>query len=293
MDRVQEIKMSNRTILTMGANANKKLMRELYWDQIESTIWHRKEYFKGHKFDSRNFTSLVNRMRNRIKGNEYGSFSLYLGESLEAIYEYRTKSKRLGLLCYASPEIPCAGFIHAPYSQEGRICSVSGLYTIMTDDRVQGFYYYNHIQSHDGNYEPHVLYLPKVPFYPDGLDRDHEFQCNILLSAPPVWRLTENHPELKSGLLKNLKNHLRMIFDVAKDNRIDTLLIGPYGCEPYFGWEPWALVDSLVAVLEEYKENFKNIVFVIPKHEQAGYSKFVAAFEGHGYLLKNLASSGF
>lgn len=276
MEGIQKIKMSSHTILTMGANANRQTMSILYGDKIAKTIKNKKEYFPGDELHNPTDYNLLDRLPFMKYIKRQCDLTLFEGETLEALYRYREVSNRIAILCSASPETPCEGFKNAPYSQEGRICSVSALYAIMSDTKLESFYLWNREHRDGGNYPPHAVFLPNVPFYPEGTEK--EFECNIISISPPV---SSDDPQV----LENFKNHLRMIFAVARDNRIDTLLLSPYGLEPPCLWPPETIVDVLMQEPPKYEKFLKNLVFIIPKHEKAGYSKFVAKFRSYGFHI--------
>ena len=276
MEGIQKIKMSSHMILTMGANANRQTMSILYGDKIAKTIKNKKEYFPGDELHNPTDYNLLDRLPFMKYIKRQCDLTLFEGETLEALYRYREVSNRIAILCSASPETPCEGFKNAPYNQEGRICSVSALYAIMSDTRFESFYLWNREHRDGGNYPPHAVFLPNVPFYPEGTEK--EFECNIISISPPV---SSDDPQV----LENFKNHLRMIFAVARDNRIDTLLLSPYGLEPPCLWPPETIVDVLMQEPPKYEKFLKNLVFIIPKHEKAGYSKFVAKFRSYGFHI--------
>ena len=276
MEGIQKIKMSSHIILTMGANANRQTMSILYGDKIAKTIKNKKEYFPGDELHNPTDYNLLDRLPFMKYIKRQCDLTLFEGETLEALYRYREVSNRIAILCSASPETPCEGFKNAPYNQEGRICSVSALYAIMSDTRLESFYLWNREHRDGGNYPPHAVFLPNVPFYPEGTEK--EFECNIISISPPV---SSDDPQV----LENFKNHLRMIFAVARDNRIDTLLLSPYGLEPPCLWPPETIVDVLMQEPPKYEKFLKNLVFIIPKHEKAGYSKFVAKFRSYGFHI--------
>lgn len=276
MEGIQKIKMSSHMILTMGANANRQTMSILYGDKIAKTIKNKKEYFPGDELHNPTDYNLLDRLPFMKYIKRQCDLTLFEGETLEALYRYREVSNRIAILCSASPETPCEGFKNAPYNQEGRICSVSALYAIMSDTRLESFYLWNREHRDGGNYPPHAVFLPNVPFYPEGTEK--EFECNIISISPPV---SSDDPQV----LENFKNHLRMIFAVARDNRIDTLLLSPYGLEPPCLWPPETIVDVLMQEPPKYEKFLKNLVFIIPKHEKAGYSKFVAKFRSYGFHI--------
>ena len=276
MEGIQKIKMSSHTILTMGANANRQTMSILYGDKIAKTIKNKKEYFPGDELHNPTDYNLLDRLPFMKYIKRQCDLTLFEGETLEALYRYREVSNRIAILCSASPETPCEGFKNAPYNQEGRICSVSALYAIMSDTRLESFYLWNREHRDGGNYPPHAVFLPNVPFYPEGTEK--ELECNIISISPPV---SSDDPQV----LENFKNHLRMIFAVARDNRIDTLLLSPYGLEPPCLWPPETIVDVLMQEPPKYEKFLKNLVFIIPKHEKAGYSKFVAKFRSYGFHI--------
>ena len=276
MEGIQKIKMSSHMILTMGANANRQTMSILYGDKIAKTIKNKKEYFPGDELHNPTDYNLLDRLPFMKYIKRQCDLTLFEGETLEALYRYREVSNRIAILCSASPETPCEGFKNVPYSQEGRICSVSALYAIMSDTKLESFYLWNREHRDGGNYPPHAVFLPNVPFYPEGTEK--EFECNIIIISPPV---SSDDPQV----LENFKNHLRMIFAVARDNRIDTLLLSPYGLEPPCLWPPETIVDVLMQEPPKYEKFLKNLVFIIPKHEKAGYSKFVAKFRSYGFHI--------
>lgn len=79
-----------------------------------------------------------------------------------------------------------------------------------------------------------------------------------------------------------MKERIRLIFEVAKENGVDTLGFGAFGCGVY-RWEPKDVARMCKELLvdEGYSKYFNNIIFNIPDQESKNFKEFDKAFSDY------------
>ena len=65
---------------------------------------------------------------------------------------------------------------------------------------------------------------------------------------------------------------------IAKNNEVDTLILGAYGCG-VFGQDPYEVASIFKEYLDECK-CFKTVVFAVPNGKNGNYEAFIKTFEG-------------
>jgi hypothetical protein len=74
-----------------------------------------------------------------------------------------------------------------------------------------------------------------------------------------------------------LKSRVKYVLDIAKENEVDILILGAWGCG-VFGQDPADVANLLKHYLTTTHKCFKTVVFAVPKGNNANYSEFKKVF---------------
>lgn len=74
-----------------------------------------------------------------------------------------------------------------------------------------------------------------------------------------------------------LRLRIKFVLDIAKNNQVNTLILGAYGCG-VFGQDP----KEVASIFKEYLENshkcFKKVIFAIPEGRDGNLEFFKSVF---------------
>ena len=90
--------------------------------------------------------------------------------------------------------------------------------------------------------------------------------CDVITCAAPNYSVAKKFCNIKeSENTKALTERIRFVFEIAKDQQVDTLILGAFGCG-VFGQDPKTTAEIFHTLLEnEYKDVFDKVVFAIPE----------------------------
>lgn len=242
------------------ARKHTKEMKEKYSDEIKFSIDNTKVY-------SIDFNP-------EIKFNKDGVIGCQLVDmdSVSAIMTYH--SGKTAVLNFASYKEPGGRFIDGSMAQEEALCHESFLYNVLKEK--QDYYDWNKNRNlNRAQYKNRALYSPDVIF-----QRDEEtVKCDVITCAAPNitparkygWNVSEEENS------RNLKDRIKFVLDIAQDNKVDTLILGAYGCG-VFGQDPKEVCGYFLEYLSEV-HYFKKVIFAVPKSKNGNYDGFVEAMK--------------
>ena len=76
---------------------------------------------------------------------------------------------------------------------------------------------------------------------------------------------------------KVLRNRIKFVLDIAKDNNVSTLILGAYGCG-VFGQDATEVANIFKECLTTTHKCFDTVVFAVPSGRDGNYEKFVKVF---------------
>lgn len=197
----------------------------------------------------------------------------------------REDSSKLAILNFASARNPGGGFLNGAKAQEEDLCRCSGLYPCLL--QCQEYYEANR-QQNSLLYTDHAIFSPGVPFFRTSsygsLLAEPYLVSVITAPAPNSGPYLEKKPdglkEIESTFLRRWKNVLR----IAKDQGIERLILGAWGCGA-FGGDPVIASRTAKQAIASEAGGIDEIQFAIPgsgKQSLANLTTFKKTFELEG-----------
>jgi uncharacterized protein (TIGR02452 family) len=181
----------------------------------------------------------------------------------EIIYRYNlSKNKKIGALNFADFYSPGGGYIVGLDTQEESLCRYSYLYNVLTRF-LDKFYLKNDMLCNNYLYSNRGIYSPKIIFNKN----DEKGIADILTVAAPNYKaaiLFNNISEEENTIA--LRSRIKFVLDIAKDNNIDVLILGAFGCGE-FGNDPVIVSKIFKEYLNTY--DFETVIFAIPPSQNS------------------------
>lgn len=223
-----------------------KNMDQLYKESIERSVQNTKVY------DS--FT-LDGTGRNHIPK----SIHIEPTDSVSAILKYANGTYgRVAVLNFASFHNPGGKFLEGSKAQEECLCHESTLYNVLNQHR--GFYETNGKHKNRNLYSNRALYSPEITFL-----RDSQIcSCDVITCASPNRSAAERIGVTEAENSNALRSRIRFVLGIAEDNKVDTLILGAYGCG-VFGQDPKEVASIFKEELMDPENHygFTNVIFAI------------------------------
>lgn len=210
-----------------------------------------------------------------------------------AAREHMVAGKTAILNC-ANPHFPGGASDKGGLGPEETLCRSTNLYPCLCHPRITEGFYKVHRASADRDFTDRVIYTPEVMVFkderqvPEALPRKKWFKLDVISCAAP-YMAKRPCPNLKV-LKVVLKKRIRNIMEVAMDQQVDVLVIGPFGCGA-FGNPPEIVAKAFKEVLLEnrYRSSFVRVVFAIPRTDSGVGCPRLAAFQMEllGFSMEN------
>lgn len=217
--------------------------------------------------------------------NENASIDVYAGTTFDVSKRYCSLGK-VAVLNFANPENPGGGVQHGAMAQEECLCRSSNLYACISDPKVFDDYYGYHrgIRSHF--YTDRLIYTKNVTVFKDDslvpqmLPENEWFEVDVITCAAPY--LAKRKHTNGVALFELFKSRIKNIFEAARDNNVDYLILGAFGCGAFKN-PPLIVAEAFRRTIEEqnYFKDFKQIIFAIkPTSEYCpNLSTFLSKFD--------------
>ena len=199
--------------------------------------------------------------------------------SLEAAAPYAREGKKTCVLNFASATNPGGGVLRGSSAQEESICRCSTLYFALNTDNLRKDFYQPHRAAGDPLYNDDAIYTPGVLVFktdddsPKTMPEADWYGVDVLTMAAPNLRENPSdymNPDAgtKGVLLSNrelaalLEKRIRRMFEVAKEQGAEVLILGAFGCGAF--QNPPAVVSKVFAkVMRDYLYDFEAIEYAI------------------------------
>lgn len=197
-------------------------------------------------------------------------------------------SSKVAVLNFASGTNPGGGVEHGSPAQEESLCRCSTLYPVLTACELLGRTYYDrHRRLHDARYTDSCIYTPHITVFksdtncPERLSIGKWKQVDVISCAAPNLRAIQSGkgPAITpEELLELHKSRARRIFHVAAIFKVDTLILGAFGCGA-FGNPPDIVARAYREILEEFDQYIPKVEFAVycPPGDSWNYEAFARA----------------
>lgn len=181
---------------------------------------------------------------------------------------------KTAILNFASHKNPGGMFIKGSRAQEECLCHESFLYNVL-DKMRDKYYHWNNEHLNRSLYVNRGLYSPNIVF-------EHDMKVSkfdVITCAAPNKKAAQKYQNVsdKENSLA-LHSRIRFILDIARDNEVETLILGAYGCG-VFGQDVEEVAQIFKELLPYY--DFKKIIFAIPQGN-GNFEKFVKIWKPEG-----------
>lgn len=202
-------------------------------------------------------------------------------DSVSAIMKYHiTENDRMAVLNFSSYKEAGGMFLKGSKAQEECLCHESFLYNVLSRNQV--FYEWNNQHKNRSLYLNRALFSPNILFIkPDSKYPQKEIMkfCDVITCAAPNKSAAQKYQNVSDKEnSKVLQSRIKFILDIAKENHIDTLILGAYGCG-VFGQNPYEVADIFKTYLTTTHKYFKNVVFAIPNGKNNNLEAFRTVFD--------------
>lgn len=206
---------------------------------------------------------------NKNSGNKTSEILVEDIDSVGAVMKYGNPSS--AVLNFSSYKNPGGMFINGSKAQEECLCHESFLYNVLKE-LTRDFYDWNNTQKNRALYLNRGLFTPSVKFFRDNLS----LECSVITCAAPNKSAAQKYQNVSNEEnTEVLRSRIRFVLDIAKDNNIDTLILGAYGCG-VFGQNPTEVAEIFKEYLNSTHKNcFSKVIFAIP----SGRDRNLQAFE--------------
>lgn len=180
---------------------------------------------------------------------------------------------KVALLNFSSYKNPGGMFLKGSKAQEECLCHASYLYNVLSQFELE-FYDWNNRHKNKALYLNRALYTPDVLFHYNGM----LFYSDVITCAAPNKTAAQKYQNVSDEEnTEVLRSRIRFVLDVAKDNQVDTLILGAYGCG-VFGQDSKVVAGIFREYLETLYRCFKKVVFAIPKGRDGNLESFMQVF---------------
>ncbi|MBQ9438114.1 MAG: TIGR02452 family protein [Lachnospiraceae bacterium] len=204
--------------------------------------------------------------------------------TLEAAKEYA--GKRVCVLNFANAFHPGGGVKSGATAQEESICRISTLYRNLTDPKMINAFYRRHeiiemdfLGNDDCIYTPDVCVFKTDEQDPILLAKDDRYFVDVITCAAPDLRGVGFALKPKGDKAKALyEKRIRAIFEIARLNGADVLILGAFGCGAFFN-DPQTVAAAFKVITDEYRRDFETIEYAVfcKANQTKNYDIFKAA----------------
>lgn len=196
-------------------------------------------------------------------------------DSVSAVMRHASESKkRMAVLNFSSYKNPGGMFLNGVKAQEESLCHNSYLYNVLSEFLTE-FYYWNRKHPSRALYRNRGLYSPDILFEKDGSC----VFCDVITCAAPNKSAARQYKNVSDEENSQaLRSRIRFVLDIAKENQVDILILGAYGCG-VFGQDAKEVAGIFREYLLSSHQCFDQVIFAIPKGGNKNFEAFVRVFD--------------
>lgn len=183
-------------------------------------------------------------------------------------------SGKVALLNFSSYKNPGGMFLNGSKAQEECLCHASYLYNVLSQF-VISFYDWNNSHKNKELYLNRALYSPDILFqYGEVL-----FKADVITCAAPNKSAAQKYLNVSDEEnTKILRSRIKFVLDIAKDNSVNTLILGAYGCG-VFGQDASEVANVFKEYLFLTHKCFERVIFAIPNGRDGNLESFKKVFK--------------
>lgn len=194
-------------------------------------------------------------------------------DTVTAIGRFNGQGK-IAVLNFASYVNPGGGYLKGSVAQEECLCASSFLYNVLEKFQ-NSFYAWNREHKNHNLYTNRALYIPGVTFE-CGFNR---VTCDVITCAAPNKHASQKEygtPEIQNTIRLDLR--IEYILDIAAENKVDTLILGAFGCG-VFRQDPYQVANFFKGYLNTDFHCFDKVIFAIPDGKNNNFKAFKEVFD--------------
>ena len=254
-----------------------------YWSNKDKNAELAKEHTKEmqEKYANDTTDSIINTIMYSADQNDNLSNNQEMEILIEDLDTVHAGSKycndgKVALLNFASYTNPGGRFLQGSKAQEECLCHSSNLYNVLSKlDDFYNFYKWNRENRNNALYLNRGLYSPHILFQ----YKEKSFYCDVITCAAPNKFAAQKYKNISDEEnTKALESRIKFVLKIAKENQVDTLILGAYGCG-VFGQNPYEVASIFKKYLETTYRCFKKVIFAIPG-TNINLKAFKEIFEG-------------
>jgi uncharacterized protein (TIGR02452 family) len=198
-------------------------------------------------------------------------------DTVSAIFKHKKDNLRIAALNFASYKKPGGMFLDGSKAQEECLCHESFLYNVLKEQ--QEYYKYNCDHKNKGLYTNRALYTPNILFARDIIGT---VEADIVTCAAPNLSAATKYCNITADENSEaLYNRIGFVLSIAKQEKVDTLILGAYGCG-VFGQDPYevAYIFKYFLTAEEspFYNVFSEVIFAVPEGNNQNLEAFQKTF---------------
>lgn len=238
------------------AKEHTREMQEKYKDEIAQSIKNTIVYSKN-----------VEKKESKIKDMDIIVDAL---DSVSAIGKYQ--KGKTAVLNFADFKSAGGLFMKGSKAQEESLCHESFLYNVLAE--CKSFYQWNNENKNRGLYLNRALYSPEIYFFVG----EKTIPCDVITCAAPNKSAAHRYQNVSNEEnTKYLKERIQFVLDIARQQEVETLILGAYGCG-VFGQDGQEVASIFKSFLTKNYRCFDTVIFAIPKGRDGNLEKFQKVF---------------
>lgn len=199
-------------------------------------------------------------------------------DSVSAVLKYSSPGGKMAVLNFSSYKNPGGMFINGSKAQEECLCHESFLYNVLS--QIKDFYDWNNKHKNKALYLNRGLYSASILFIREEKHLQSETMrfCDVITCAAPNKSAAQKYQNVSDEEnTKILKSRIKFVLDIAKDNDVNTLILGAYGCG-VFGQNALEVASIFKEYLNTTHKCFRKVVFAVPNGRDKNLEAFRKVF---------------
>lgn len=216
-----------------------------------------------------NINTKVSTINNSNPNNSTNVFLVDIDTIAAANYVNTKYGGKVAILNFASYKNAGGKYKEGSSAQEEFLCHHSTLYNVLSCfEKI--YYRENRINTNHSLYLNKALYSPSIIFEYCNMF----FKADVITCAAPNKSAAKKYSNISDKEnFEELEKRIKFLFDIAMVQKVDTLVLGAWGCG-VFGQNPTEVARLFKKYIDETAGYFKNIVFAIPDKTSNNYIKF-------------------